>query len=93
VSLGTAARSLGTLAATLGDTHAAARWFKRAATENDRTGALPWAAHARLDHAHLLLAQGDRRAAQPLLDQAAASYRALGMHAWVARCDIALAPA
>lgn len=93
VSLGTAARSLGTLAATLGDTHAAARWFKRAATENDRTGALPWAAHARLDHAHLLLAQGDRRAAQPLLDQAATSYRALGMHAWVARCDIALAPA
>lgn len=87
ISLGSAARPVGKLAATLGRTEQAARWFERAAADNERAGALPWAAHARLDHARMLLAEGDRAAADPLLDQAASTYRALGMDAWVARCQ------
>ena len=92
-SLGSAARPLGMLAATLGDLTAAAAWFERAAGENERVGALPWAAHARLDHARLLLDRGDRAGATPLLDQAARTYRALGMDAWAARCELALTAA
>ncbi len=52
-------------------------------------GARPWAAHARLDHARLLLAEGDPGAAETLLEQAAATYRELGMHGWAASCRAA----
>jgi tetratricopeptide (TPR) repeat protein len=88
-SLGSAARPLGKLAATLGDVRGAARWFERAADENERSGALPFAAHARLDHAHLLLAAGDHPSGEALLERAAATYRALGMKSWAARCEVA----
>jgi DNA-binding SARP family transcriptional activator/tetratricopeptide (TPR) repeat protein len=87
VALGSAARPLGRLAATLGRPDQAARWFERAVVDNDRAGARPWAAHARFDHARMLLAEGDPPAAEPLLEQAAAIYRELGMDAWAARCE------
>lgn len=85
-ALGYAARPLGKLASTLGRADLAASWFERAALVNERAGALPWAAHARLDHARMLLAQGELAAAEPLLAQAAAGYRELGMEAWASRC-------
>jgi DNA-binding SARP family transcriptional activator len=92
-SLGSVAWPLGRLAATLGAAGVAAGWFERAAAENERAGALPWAAHARLDHARVLVSTGDHAAAEPLLNAASATYRALGMDAWVARCEVATAPA
>jgi DNA-binding SARP family transcriptional activator/tetratricopeptide (TPR) repeat protein len=88
VALGSAARPLGKLAATLGQTEIAARWFERAASENANAGALPWAAHAQLDHARMLLASGERARAEPLLAQAAETYRKLGIDAWARRCDV-----
>ena len=92
-SLGSAAWPLGRLAATLGEVEAAVGWFERAAAANEQAGALPWAAHARLDHARLLVTTGDHASAEPLLAAASDAYRALGMDAWVARCDVATATA
>jgi hypothetical protein len=92
-SLGSAAWPLGLLAATLGAVELAAGWFERAAAENERAGALPWAAHARLDHARVLFADGEQASAEALLNAAAAGYRRLGMDAWVARCEVATAAA
>ena len=88
-SLGSAAWPLGRLAATLGEVEVAAGWFERAAAANERARALPWAAHARLDHARLLVGTGDQESAEPLLQAASDTYRALGMDAWVARCNVA----
>ena len=85
IAVGSAGRPLGRLAATLGRHDDAARWFAHAARTNERAGALPWAAHARLDHARLLLDRGDQAAAAPLLERALATYRELGMEAWAAR--------
>jgi len=79
IALGSAARPLGKLAATLGRTEEAARWFERAAVENDRQGALPWAAHARREHGELLHSR-------PLLAAAGTAYRALGLDHWAERC-------
>ena len=87
-SLGSAARALGELAATLGDTSLAMHWFERAADTDERAGALPWAAHARREHGAMLLGAGDMAAAGELLDRAAATYRALGMDAWAQRCVV-----
>jgi len=92
-SLGSAAWPLGRLAATLGEVEVAAGWFERAAAANERAGALPWAAHARLDHARLLVSTGDQAASEPLLEAASDAYCELGMNAWVARCDVATATA
>ena len=86
VSLGSVTRALGRLATSLGDTERAAEWFEQAARLNERAGALPWAAHARLDHARLLLATGRRPAARRCAENAAATYATLGMDAWVERC-------
>jgi len=88
-SLGSAARPLGKLAATLGDFRNATRWLERAAAENEGSGALPFAAHARLDHARVLIAAGDHAAGEALLERAAAAYRALDMTSWAARCEVA----
>ena len=88
MALGSAARPLGKLAATLAQPELSTRWFERAASENTRAGALPWAAHARFDHARMLLDHGDREAAEPLLVEAADTYRKLGMDVWVARCEL-----
>jgi len=89
VALGSAARPLGKLAATLGRTEEAARWFERAALDNERAGALPWAAHARLDHGRMLRTEGDGGASDRLLERAAEMYRELGMTAWATRCEVA----
>jgi len=70
-------------------TEQAARWFAQAALDNERAGALPWAAHAQLDHGRMLRAEGDRGAAGHLLEQAAGTYRKLGMTAWATRCEVA----
>ena len=91
VAIGSSARALGKLAATLGETRAATRWFEHATTVNQRAGALPWAAHARFDHARLLLADGDRAGAQALIENASAIYRELAMDAWATRCGEAQA--
>jgi hypothetical protein len=91
-SLGSATRALGYAAWTAGDPPAAARWFARAAEENERTGALPWAAHAQRAHGELLLAQGEPGAARALLEHAATTYRTLGMDAWAARCAVPARP-
>jgi tetratricopeptide (TPR) repeat protein len=88
IALGSAAWPLGKLAATLGRPDDAARWLARAARDNDAAGARPWAAHARLDHARLLLAEGEPAAAEALLEQAAATYRDLGMDGWAAACRV-----
>ena len=93
VSLGSVARALGRLATTLGDTGAAAEWFEQAAHVNERAGALPWAAHARLDHARLLLAAGKPADARRSAENAAATYAMLGMDTWVERCREELAGA
>ncbi|MBA3262984.1 MAG: hypothetical protein H0T69_11065 [Thermoleophilaceae bacterium] len=88
VALGSAARPLGKLAATLGRTEQAARWFERAALDNERADALPWAAHARFDHGRMLRAEGQRGAADRLLAQAAGTYHELGMTTWATRCEV-----
>jgi len=90
-SLGSAARPLGELAATLGDIDLAAGWFQRAADADDYLGAAPWAAHARRAHGAMLLTAGQTAAAEELLDRAATTYRALGMNAWAERCAVAVA--
>ena len=36
----------------------------------------------------MLLASGERAGAEPLLAEAANTYRKLGMHAWARRCDV-----
>jgi tetratricopeptide (TPR) repeat protein len=87
VAIGSAARPLGRLAATLGLRDEAEHWLERAAADNDRAGARPWAAHTRFDHGRMLLAEGDQAGGERLLEQAAATYRELGMRTWAARCD------
>ena len=86
VALGSAARPLGQLAATLGRHDDAASWLEQATAKNERAGAKPWAAHSRVEHARVLLAGGERAAAEHLLARAAASYHSLGMDSWAARC-------
>jgi tetratricopeptide (TPR) repeat protein len=90
-SLGSAARPLGELAATLGDTDLAASWFERAAEADESVGAAPWAAHARREQGEMLLAAGETTPAEELLDRAATTYRELQMDAWARRCAIAVA--
>jgi hypothetical protein len=51
----------------------------------ERMEARPWVAHARHDHARLLLREGsssDRRRAGDLLEAAVGGYRELDMHRW-----------
>lgn len=86
-ALGSAARPLGKLAATLGRPDDGARWLKRAALENERMGAVPWAAHAQREHAELLLARGDAQRAGALLATAEVTYHRLGMEHWASRCE------
>ena len=84
ISTGSVARTLGLLAATSGDRDAAARHFRAAVEVNERIGARSWAAHARMDHARLLLETGadaDDEPVRSLVDAAQAAYRDLGMEA------------
>jgi DNA-binding CsgD family transcriptional regulator len=81
---GAAARSLGVIAAALGDTDAALRLLARAVAMEERIGAAPFLAQAQLAYARVLLSTGDRRAAGDLAGRAATIARRLGMPAVVA---------
>ena len=88
VAIGSVARYLGLLAATMGHCNEAAQHFEDALAMNERMGARPWLAHAQHDYARTLLARndpGDRDRAQELLHQALATYRELGIEPPAAR--------
>jgi hypothetical protein len=72
------------LAAVLSNLDEAARRLEDAAATNAAIGARPWVAHAKADHARVLLtrqAPGDRERAGDLLREALAIHDQLGMTA------------
>jgi tetratricopeptide (TPR) repeat protein len=82
IRIGSVARYLGLLAAALSRLDEAVLFLQESAEADDRIGALPWSAHAKADHARVLLvrgAPGDREAAGDLLREALATYQELGM--------------
>ena len=82
IRIGSVSRYLGLLAAALSRLDEAALFLQESAEADDRIGALPWSAHAKADHARVLLARdapGDREAAGDLLQEALATYQELGM--------------
>ena len=84
LSLGSVARSLGVLAATMADWDAAARHFEDALTANAAMGARPWLAHTQYDYARMLTVRGRRGDADracALLAAAGALAGELGMRA------------
>ena len=94
VALGSVARCLGLLAATITDWEAAASDFEEALAMNERMGARPWLAHTQEDYARLLLkrdAPGDRERADELMAHAIATYRELGMTGPLARVESTVA--
>ena len=87
---GAAARHLGLLAATMGDTEGAGRHFREAIDLNQRMGARPYLAQALTDYAELLIGAGDadsRSDAIELLERAAGIYRTVGMRAHLERAE------
>ncbi|HEY4281125.1 MAG TPA: BTAD domain-containing putative transcriptional regulator [Conexibacter sp.] len=83
-SIGAVSRYLGNLAATLSRLDEAVHRLEQAAETNARIGAWPWAAHAKADHARVLLARqapGDREHARELLREALAINQQLEMTA------------
>jgi tetratricopeptide (TPR) repeat protein len=81
-SVGPVARYLGLLATTLGRYDDAEEHFLRGAELSRRMGAHPWLAHARHDHARMLLLRdgpGDAERAVTLLSEAEAVADRLGM--------------
>ncbi|CAN5122009.1 AAA family ATPase [soil metagenome] len=82
LSLGSAARYLGLLSATLGRREEAVRHFEEAIEANERMGSPPWAAHSRHDLAAVLLARdapGDLERARSLLREVVDVSSRLGM--------------
>jgi tetratricopeptide (TPR) repeat protein len=82
--MGAMSRYMGMLAAVLSRFDEAARRFEDAAATNAAIGARPWVAHAKADHARVLLIQqapGDRERARGLLREALAIHEQLGMTA------------
>jgi DNA-binding SARP family transcriptional activator len=93
-SVGAMSRYLGLLAATLSHLDEAARRLEDAAATNAAIGARPWVAHAKADHARVLLArqaQADRAHASDLLREALAIHEQLGMTASADRVAALLA--
>jgi len=87
-AIGSAARYLGLLAASLSRWDGAERHFERALERNEKMGARPWLAHTQEDYAQMLLARdapGDRERAVELTALATTAYRAVGMEAASAR--------
>ena len=85
---GAVARSLGVLATTMERYDDAERHFAVAMEVEQAMRARPWLAHAQHDLATMVLARGgdgDSERARILLDEAATTYRELGMNAWAAR--------
>ena len=81
-SLGSAARCLGVLAATMQRWHDAERHFEDAMAMNARIGARSWLASGQVDYARMLLARHaskDHDRAVALLDEAISSAQQLGM--------------
>jgi DNA-binding SARP family transcriptional activator len=93
IALGSVARPLGLLARTLGHGDQAMAHFESAIAMNERMGARPWVAHAKLDLGRTLTQAGDRprieRAKDPLTD-ALGVYRTLGMAPWERKAERAL---
>ncbi|HVE67346.1 MAG TPA: BTAD domain-containing putative transcriptional regulator [Solirubrobacteraceae bacterium] len=88
VSFGSVARSLGVLATVLEHFDDAERHFDAAAETERAMRARPWLAHVHEDHARMLLRRGgpdDVARAGQLLEQAATTYRELGMDGYAAR--------
>ena len=84
-SLGSAARYLGLVAATMSHWKQAESHFERALAMNAEMGTRPWLAHCQHDYAAMLLARdepGDREQASGLVRDALATYRQLGMREW-----------
>ncbi len=82
INLGSVARYLGLLSATEARWGEAERHFSNALAVNQRIGARPWLGHTQEDYARMLLARGeagDAGKAGKLLEDARATYRALGM--------------
>jgi tetratricopeptide (TPR) repeat protein len=87
LSWGSAERSLGLLATTLGRYEDAERHFARALEVNGSIGAVLWVARTRADHARMLLRRdgpGDRERADELLAAALAVAEELGLTALAA---------
>jgi DNA-binding SARP family transcriptional activator len=85
VSLGSASRPLGLLAATMSRWEDAAGHFERALDLNARMGARPWVAHTQHEYARMLLqraAAGDEDRARELLGAARSGFEGLGMSWW-----------
>ena len=92
--MGAMSRYLGLLAAVLSRLDEAARRLEDAAATNAAIGARPWVAHAKADHARVLLtrqAPGDREYASDLLREALAIHEQLGMTASADRVAALLA--
>ncbi len=82
ISLGPIARFLGLLASVTARWDDAERHFRDALRLGSRLGARPWLAHAREDHARMLLARGkpgDDAEASRLASEALSAYGELGM--------------
>jgi tetratricopeptide (TPR) repeat protein len=95
-SLGSASRSLGTLAATMGRWDEAVRHFEDALAMNVQMAARPYVAHTQREYATMLLKRdqpGDRGRAHTLLAQAIAAYETLGMSSYRERAAALLAVA
>jgi tetratricopeptide (TPR) repeat protein len=89
-AFGSAARALGVLATILRRFGDAERHFDAAIETERRMRARPWLAHAQHDLAAMLVARdeaGDRGRARALIDDAAATYRELGMDTWATRAE------
>jgi tetratricopeptide (TPR) repeat protein len=82
VSTGSASRYVGILATTMSRFDEAELHFDEALAMNSRMGAKPWVAHTQYDYAGMLLARdgpGDREKAFPLLTDAFAICKVVGM--------------
>jgi class 3 adenylate cyclase len=91
--MGAMSRYMGMLAAVLSRLDEAARRLEDAAATNAAIGARPWVAHAKADHARVLLtrqAPGDRECACDLLRDARATYQQLAMTASAAKVSMLL---
>jgi class 3 adenylate cyclase len=89
VSLGSAGRPLGNLAARLGRMDDAVRHFETALTLETRMRALGLLPRVQCDYAKVLLARGergDREKAHALLDEALATSQRLGLKGWLDLC-------
>jgi DNA-binding SARP family transcriptional activator len=84
-TFGAIARGLGVLATQLARFDDAERHFTDAIEIERGMRAAPWVAHAQHGLGELLLARGDEARARPVLDEAVAGYRELGMESWASR--------